>query len=333
MTDNKFKGAIKKFFLDYFLVVKKVFRNNNLKFILSTLLVIIATIFINIFTSNDSIQKFTEAGLPFYVQIGFYMGFGLIALLALFKSAIAIGTLIFIGLIVGLFLKFCIDVYSGLLRKISEESSIIIYFFLIILEMAGALFIVLKVSSGLDHWLILAFLLMILGSTTLGMMINKIDKWEKEKDAPKTYNPPLIDKEMKGKIKFTIWIIFLLLVGISFSIFLANKLGLIAHFKYINIIITTSVFFAGFGLLALSKGGKTQDNFWAVILPSRRSITLWPIVSIILAFCYIAFETSKFATMFFELAVAFLFFTITLIVLLVFYHDNKYLREIETNQD
>ena len=137
---------------------------------------------------------------------------------------------------------------------------------------------------------------------------------------------------MIKKIYFTIKIVVLVLVGCFISIFLANKFSLIADFKYINTIITTAVFFAGFGLLALSKDKKTEDSFWAIILPSRKSIVLWPILSIIMAFCYLIYESTQFATMFFKLSAAFLFFTITLIVLLVIYSDNKYLKELESKQ-
>ena len=137
---------------------------------------------------------------------------------------------------------------------------------------------------------------------------------------------------MKKKILFAIWIIFLVTVGCLMSFFLANKFSLIADFKYIQIIITTAVFFSGFGLLALNKNNEGENNFWAVFLPNRKSIIIWPILSIILAFCYLIFETSPFGNMFFKLSAAFLFITIFLIALLVIYHDNEYLRDLETKK-
>lgn len=323
---------LKSFFSEYASIVKKVLGNNSVKFILSTILIIIATIFINIFTSNEAIQKFTETGLPLYAQVVFYMGFGLIALISLMKSAIAMGTIIFIGLIVGIFLKLIIDIYKWVLNLIPKKGFIISLIGITLLEMLCILIFSLRLSIGIDLWLILSFLFLILGSTTLGEIIKEIEGWKKN-PIKKTYNPKKLDKEMKNKIKFALWIIFLTIVGCLLSIFLANKFSLIADFKYVGLVLTTAVFFAGFGLLALKKEGGEKDNFWAVLLPSRKSITLWPMMSIILAFCYLIFESTAFGNMFFKLSVAFLFFTITLIFLLIVYSDNKYLRELETKQE
>lgn len=324
------KDLIKKFFVDYLAIVKKVLGNKSIKFILTTLLVIIATIFINIFTSNEAIQKFTENGLPLYAQIVFYMGFGLIALISLMKSAIAIGTIIFIGLVAGIFLKLIIDIYNWGLGLIPKKKFILVAIIITLVEMAFVLLFSLGLSKGTDWWLILSFLFLILGSTTLGKVTNEIEEWKKN-TVKKIYNPKKLDKEMKKKILFTIWICFLVIFGGYLCWILSDKFSLIADFKYVNIIITTAVFFAGFGMLSLSKNNEEQkDSLFAVILPNRKSITLWSILSIIFAFCYLIFESSPFSTMFFKLSVAFLFFTILLIGLLVLYSDNKYLRELET---
>jgi len=169
----------------------------------------------------------------------------------------------------------------------------------------------------------------VLGTIILVGVIFMSKQVKKVVKIKKIYKTKKRDKEMKKKISFTIWIVFLVIVGCLISIFLANKFGLIADFKYIEIIIITAVFLTGFGLLALDKSTKIKNNFWAVILPSNKSIILWPMASIIFAFCYLIFSSSLFGNMFFKLSVAFLFFTITFIVLLVLYHDNKYLRELE----
>ncbi len=128
---------------------------------------------------------------------------------------------------------------------------------------------------------------------------------------------------MKKNILFTIWILLLAVVGVVISWKLANKFADIADLKYIEIIITTAVFLAGFGLLALDK----KDSVFFV---NVKQIISWSMLSIISAFCYIIFQSSEiWSKMFFRLSAGFLFFTITLVFILVIYHDNKYLKEIE----
>ena len=97
-----------------------------------------------------------------------------------------------------------------------------------------------------------------------------------------------------------------------------------------DIIITTAVFLAGFGLIAINEGKSSKNSLFMVISPNVKSILLWSMASIIFAFCYLINPTSIWGTMFFKLSSGFLFFTITLIVLLVLFHDNKYLKELET---
>jgi hypothetical protein len=257
------------------------------------------------------------------------MGFGLIALIALMKSAIAMGAILFAGLIVGVFLKLVIEAYKWILRLIPKKNFLFSLIFITLLEMLCVLIFFLRISTGVDLWSILSFLFLTLGAVNLGEIVKEIEEWKK-KSIKKTYNSKKLDKEMKEKIKFALWIIFLTIVGCSISIFLANKFSLIADFKYIEIIITTAVFFAGFGFLAMKMGKEEKDNFWAVLLPSRKSIILWSILSIISAFCYLIFEPTPFGNAFFKISVALLFFTITLILLFVIYSDNKYLRELET---
>jgi hypothetical protein len=128
---------------------------------------------------------------------------------------------------------------------------------------------------------------------------------------------------MNKKIFFAIWIIFLAIVGVIISWKLANKFTDIADFKYIEIIITTAVFLAGFGLIALDK----KDSVFFV---NFKQIVSWSMLSIVSAFCYIIFQSSQiWSKMFFGLSAGFLFFTITLVFILVLYHNNNYLKEIE----
>lgn len=136
------------------------------------------------------------------------------------------------------------------------------------------------------------------------------------------------DLDKNKKIKFKKKITFFVFIGVFISVFLASQFA--ADPKYVNVIITTAVFLAGFGLIAMDKGEQSKNNFLKVLSPNIKSIILWSMASIIFSFYYLIFSTFVWSVWLFKLAAGSLFLTILLIVILVFFHDNPYFVELET---
>jgi hypothetical protein len=294
------------------------------------LLTIITGIYINLFTNSPSMTNFFGINLNAVGELWFMLAFGLIAVISLLKASIALIIIGVIGIIVAFILYLVYRVYKFFLDLLNFSSNLSELFILMLFEFTIAI-VVLFTHPTADlmnlNFLIRylsAFLMLLLVLINSKMFVEEI----KRRRQGKVYNPKLINILMDKKIRFAFWMVFLVLLGVSISWFLANKFGVMADEKYVEIIITTSVFLAGFGLIAMDKQD-SKNNSWAVFLPNFKSIILWSMASIVFSFCYLIYSSSMLGDMFFKLAVGFLFFTMTLIILLVLYHDNKYLREIE----
>jgi hypothetical protein len=153
-----------------------------------------------------------------------------------------------------------------------------------------------------------------------------LEEFENAKKDNKDYKVRFFKFIMDKKILFTLKVLFFGVIGVAISWYLSGRFALMADLKYIEIIITTAVFLAGFGLIALDK----EDSVFFV---NVKQIISWSLLSIICSFCYIIFQSSiVWGNMFFRLASGFLFFTMTLIFLLVIFHDNPYMKEIEKSK-
>lgn len=131
---------------------------------------------------------------------------------------------------------------------------------------------------------------------------------------------------MDNKTKFLIKILIVSGICIWIGWELTSRFGEIADPKYIQLIITTAVFLAGFGLISM-------NNKDSVFFVNVKQIISWSILSIISSFAYLVFETSpEWSRVLFKISSAFLFFTIALVLILVLFHDNEYLKELEIKE-
>jgi hypothetical protein len=135
------------------------------------------------------------------------------------------------------------------------------------------------------------------------------------------------------KVKSILLILILTLIAVLVSWFLANKFTQIHSKEYIDIIIQAAVFLAGFGLIAMEKRDDKKVSSYSVFFPNVKQIIIWSMLSILFSFAYLIYQNSPIlAKPLFGLAVGFLFFTFSLVIILVLFHDNKYLKEVENKK-
>lgn len=141
-------------------------------------------------------------------------------------------------------------------------------------------------------------------------------------------------KFMGKKEWFAVKIILITLASLYLSWIVADKFSSVFEKNQIGLIIQTAIFLAGFGLLAIGREEKAIPNsLVSVILPNLKSIILWSMTSIIFAFLYLSFPNTPWEINFIKLSIGFLFFTFVLILLLVLFHDNEHLQELETKEN
>jgi len=329
------KWKIKNFFISYYLFMKNKIKEHKtwLSTFILLLLTAISGIYINLFTNQDSLNNFFGINLTIVSDLWFMLAFGLIASISLLKASVALIIIGIIAILVTFLLYLIYKLFNCIFNLLNLK--ILSLFILMFLEFLITIIILFYDRPDkliIDYNYLIkytsAFLLLFLGLLTA----SRIEKQIKILKTAKVYNPRKINKVMKEKTKFAIWIVFLALIGVGISWFLSNQFSALADPKYIEIIITTAVFLAGFALLAVSNGRDIKNSLFMVLLPNVRSILLWSMTSIIFAFCYLIYQSTNLGRMFFSLSVGFLFFTFTLIILLILYSDNKYLKELETKK-
>ena len=143
------------------------------------------------------------------------------------------------------------------------------------------------------------------------------------------------DKEyiMNKKVKFLIRLIVFLVIGLTASGYLATLFGEIANAQSVGFIIQVSVFLAGFGFLIMTHSDKPISSPFSVFSPNTKEITGWSLWSIVLAFCYFIFPMDPWNKMFAILSAGFMFFTITLVMILTIFHDNRYMKAFESKNE
>jgi len=294
------------------------------------LLTLISGVYINLFTNSDGLSNFFGIDWNIYGELFFMLGFGLVAgisLLRAFLSLIIIGV---IGIISTFILYIIYRVYKKILELFSITSNLLVLFILTLIFFFTALIILFFYPSGnVMNTLDLMKLLGVFFLIWLGLINSKffIEEVERRKKFGKFYNLKNNDKYMKKKLLSLLIIVGFTLLLIGGSWVLANHFAKIHSKEYVPIIIQSAVFLAGFGLLAMNKD--SEESRYSVFVPNLKHIIGWSILSIIFAFLYLTFETSQFAEMFFRLSGAFLFFTLSFVIVLVLFYDNKYLKESE----
>lgn len=322
---------VKNFFISYWNVLQNHVEKNKeiLKMALLLLLTLITGIYINLFTNSNGMANFFGIDLTIFGEIWFMLAFGIIALISLIKASISLFIILIISFGTTFLLYLISRIYIKILKMMGIDSHILILILLMLGEFLIALGILFFNPSrnviDLNFFIttLSAFLLVWIGLINIRLLDKEIEKRQKANQLGKIYKITKLKNPMNKKISFALLIIFLTLIGIWGSWVLAEKMGKIASPQYVSIIITTAVFLAGFGLIAIDK---KESVFYINI----KQIISWSLASIVFAFSYIIWQDSQdWSELLFSLSSGFLFFTMTLVLILVLFHDNKYLKEIE----
>jgi hypothetical protein len=319
-------------FISYYQALKNYFDKNKriLEGGFVLLLTVISGIYINLFTNSNGLSNFFGINWNIYGELFFMLGFGLVAGISLLKAFLSLVIIGIIGVVSSFVLYLIYRIYKKILETLSIYSNLLWLFILTLVFFIIALIILfiypyenIMTTPDLLKFL-LVFFLVWLGLINSKLFIEEVDK---RKKAGKFYRPKKMDEYLKKKTLNLLLIIGFTLLLMWGSWVLADHFAKIHSKEYIPIIIQSAVFLAGFGLLAMNKD--SEESRYSVFVPNLKHIIGWSMLSIIFAFLYLTFETSQFAEMLFRLSGAFLFFTLSFVIVLVLFHDNEYLKEAE----